>query len=192
MSKTSNWPSFQPPHAAPAFIVEHPFHESTPRRVVVDFSRTINPITKIDPHPIDQMEDVIQRTAGKHYNSKMDVKSVFNCISIRETDIYKTGFSPPDGHYEFLRMPFGVTNGQSTMTRAIKLAYDHLEPHNVKTYKNDISASITILKLFIKSLKLLKKLISSSHKKNRNLQFQKLLFLVKFFLKMVFVLIRKA
>ncbi|GFU15457.1 uncharacterized protein NPIL_556161 [Nephila pilipes] len=51
------------PYAAPTFIVDQPFHESTPRRVVVDFSRTINSITKIDPHPIDQMEDAIKRTA---------------------------------------------------------------------------------------------------------------------------------
>ncbi|GFS68843.1 putative gypsy-29-i dr [Nephila pilipes] len=51
------------PYAAPTFIVDQPFHESIPRRVVVDFSRTINPITKIDPHPIDQMEDAIKRTA---------------------------------------------------------------------------------------------------------------------------------
>ncbi|GFT52695.1 putative gypsy-29-i dr [Nephila pilipes] len=51
------------PYAAPTFIVDQPFHESTPKRVVVDFSRTINSITKIDPHPIDQMEDAIKRTA---------------------------------------------------------------------------------------------------------------------------------
>ncbi|GFV04364.1 CCHC-type domain-containing protein [Trichonephila clavipes] len=73
----------------PDFIVEQLFHGNTPRRVVVGFSHTINPITKIDPHPIDQMEDVIERTAGKRYNSKMYVKSTFNCTSIRETDIYK-------------------------------------------------------------------------------------------------------
>ncbi|GFS45867.1 uncharacterized protein NPIL_226541 [Nephila pilipes] len=51
------------PYAAPAFIVDQPFHESTTRRVVVDFSRTLNSITKIDPHPIDQMENAIKRTA---------------------------------------------------------------------------------------------------------------------------------
>ncbi|GFT76217.1 uncharacterized protein NPIL_620991 [Nephila pilipes] len=51
------------PYAAPAFIVDQPFHESTTRRVAVDFSRTINSITKIDPHPIDKMEDAIKRTA---------------------------------------------------------------------------------------------------------------------------------
>ncbi|GFS53420.1 retrovirus-related Pol polyprotein from transposon 17.6 [Nephila pilipes] len=129
------------PYAAPAFIIDQPFHESTPRRVVVDFSRTINSITKIDPHPIDQMEDVIKRTAGKRYNSKMDKKSAFNTIRIRETDIYKTGFFTPDGYFEFLRMPFGVTNGPSTMTRAIKLGYNHLVPHNVNTYIDDISTS---------------------------------------------------
>ncbi|GFT79774.1 uncharacterized protein NPIL_673082 [Nephila pilipes] len=42
------------PYASLAFIVDQIFHESTPRRVV-DFSRTIYSITKIDPHPIDQM-----------------------------------------------------------------------------------------------------------------------------------------
>ncbi|GFS54275.1 putative gypsy-29-i dr [Nephila pilipes] len=51
------------PYATPTFIVDQPFHESTPKRVVVDFSRTNNLITKIDPHPIDQMEDAIKRTA---------------------------------------------------------------------------------------------------------------------------------
>ncbi|GFU15324.1 retrovirus-related Pol polyprotein from transposon 17.6 [Nephila pilipes] len=87
------------------------------------------------------MEDVIKRTAGKRYNSKMDIKSAFNTIRIRETDIYKTGFVTPYGHFEFLRMLFGVTNGPSTMTRAIKLAYNHLAPHNVNTYIDDISTS---------------------------------------------------
>ncbi|GFX19898.1 retrovirus-related Pol polyprotein from transposon opus [Trichonephila clavipes] len=52
-------------YAAPAFIVEQPFHESTPRRVVIDYSRTINSITKLDPHPIDHMEDVINRIDGE-------------------------------------------------------------------------------------------------------------------------------
>ncbi|GFX95061.1 retrovirus-related Pol polyprotein from transposon 17.6 [Trichonephila clavipes] len=117
-------------YAAPAFIVEQPFHESTPRRVVINYPRTINSITKLDPHPIDHMEDVIKRIVRKCYISKRDVKSAFNTIRIRETDIFKIGFVTPDGHYELLRMPFGVSNGPSTMTRAIKLAYEHLAPHN--------------------------------------------------------------
>ncbi|GFV39558.1 retrovirus-related Pol polyprotein from transposon opus [Trichonephila clavipes] len=38
-------------------------------------------------------------------------------------------------------MAFGVTNEPPTMTRAIKLAYEHLAPHNVNTYIDDISTS---------------------------------------------------
>ncbi|GFU37069.1 uncharacterized protein NPIL_601501 [Nephila pilipes] len=86
----------------------------SPRRVVVNILGTFNAITKIDPHPIDQIESVVKRTAGKRYSSKIDVKSVFSTIHIRESDIYKTGFITPDGHFEFLRMPFDVTNGPST------------------------------------------------------------------------------
>ncbi|GBM26636.1 hypothetical protein AVEN_15445-1 [Araneus ventricosus] len=87
------------------------------------------------------MDDVIKHTAGKRYNSKMDAKSAFYTIRIRENDIHKTGFATPDGHFEFLRMSLGVTNGPSTMTRAIKLAYYHLAPYNVNAYIDDISSS---------------------------------------------------
>ncbi|GFW53666.1 retrovirus-related Pol polyprotein from transposon 17.6 [Trichonephila clavipes] len=81
----------------------------------------------------------------------MDVKSAFNTIRVRETDIFKTGIFTPDGHYEFLRMPFGVTNGPSTMTRAIKLAYEHLAPHNVNTYIDDISYHLKVLYKFLEA-----------------------------------------
>ncbi|GFT68204.1 putative gypsy-29-i dr [Nephila pilipes] len=67
------------PYAAPAFIVDQPFHESTTRRVAVDFSRTINSITKIDPHPIDQMEDAIKHTAdAAEENIKLEPCIEFN------------------------------------------------------------------------------------------------------------------
>ncbi|GFY34953.1 retrovirus-related Pol polyprotein from transposon 297 [Trichonephila clavipes] len=103
-------------YAASAFIVEQPFHESTQTRVVIDYSRTINSITKLDPHPIGHMEDVIKHNVGKCYISKMDVKSAFNTIHIKETDIFKTGFVTPDGHYEFLRMLFGLERKTSNAT----------------------------------------------------------------------------
>ncbi|GFS29170.1 hypothetical protein NPIL_655651 [Nephila pilipes] len=42
--------------------VDQSFHESTPRRIIVDFSLTINTLTKIDRRPIDQKEDVIKHS----------------------------------------------------------------------------------------------------------------------------------
>ena len=66
------------------------------------------------------MEDVLRRIAGKKYKFKADISKAFNTIRIREEDIEKTAFVTPDGHYEFLRMPFGLATGPATMTRAIK------------------------------------------------------------------------
>ncbi|GFS78861.1 retrovirus-related Pol polyprotein from transposon opus [Nephila pilipes] len=106
------------------------------------------------------MENVVKRTAGKRYNSKMDIKSEFNTICIRETEIYKTGFVMPNGHFEFLRMPFCITNGLSTMTKAIKLAYNHLAPQNVNTYIDDISTSHDDLNYH---LKVLYKIFEATH-----------------------------
>ncbi|GFS85133.1 retrovirus-related Pol polyprotein from transposon opus [Nephila pilipes] len=96
---------------------------------------------KIHPHLIDRSEDTIKLSAGKRYNSKIDIKSAFNTIRIRKTDVYKNGLVTPVGYFEFLRMPSGIRNGPSTMTRVIKLAYNHLVPHNVNTYIDDVSIS---------------------------------------------------
>lgn len=48
------------PYGAPAFVIEQPFHVSTPKRVVIDYSRTINPVTIKDTFPIDQMNETIR------------------------------------------------------------------------------------------------------------------------------------
>jgi len=48
-------------YGAPAFLIEQPHHESTPRRFIVDYSRTINPFTIKDPFSIDKMDDMIHR-----------------------------------------------------------------------------------------------------------------------------------
>jgi len=72
------------PYGAPAFVIEQPHHESTPRRFVVDYSRTINPCTIKDPFPIDRMDDMVHKIAGKKYKTLVDVKHAFNNFKIKE------------------------------------------------------------------------------------------------------------
>ncbi|XP_040356843.1 uncharacterized protein LOC121046550 [Ixodes scapularis] len=140
-------------YASPAFVVDQPFHDTTPRRVVVDYSRTINPITVADLQPVDFMEDALHAIAGSRFMSNMDIKSAFFTIKVKEDDVHKTAFVTQDHHEEFLRMPFGLKNGPPTMTRAIKLAYSHLRKLGVVTYIDDIACAHNNFEDHIKCLR---------------------------------------
>ncbi|KAL4119510.1 hypothetical protein QTP88_012317 [Uroleucon formosanum] len=89
-----------------------PFHVSTPKRIVIDYSRT-NPVTIKDPFPIDKMDEMIKKLAGKKYISIVDIKQAFNNIKIKEEDIYKTAAVTPDHHIEFSRIIFAYGNLQT-------------------------------------------------------------------------------
>lgn len=54
------------------------------------------------------------------------MKNGFHQIPIAENSIKYTAFVTPDGHYEYLKMPFGINNGPSVFQRAISKAVQHL------------------------------------------------------------------
>ncbi|CAI6354043.1 unnamed protein product [Macrosiphum euphorbiae] len=128
------------PYAAPAFVVDQPFHESTPKRLVVDYSRTINPITVKDPFPIDQMDLMISKIAGKKFKSLVDIKHAFNNFKIKENDIFKTAAVTPDYHIEFCRVIFGLANAPALLARAISIAYGDLLKLGLAKYYDDLAA----------------------------------------------------
>ena len=55
---------------------------------------------------------------------------------MHEDDVHKTAFVTPDGHYEFLKMPFGLVNASATLVRNIRQILGDFE--NVDTYIDDI------------------------------------------------------
>lgn len=125
------------PYGAPAFVIEQPFHESTPKRLVVDYSRTINPITVKDTFSIDQMDIMINKIAGKKYKSMVDVKHAFNNFKIKESDIFNTAAVTPDHHITFCRVIFGLSNAAALLARAISKAYGHLLELGLANYYDD-------------------------------------------------------
>ena len=114
------------PWSAPAILVPKKSADGTPKyRFCVDF-RALNSVTKFDSYPIPVFEEATASLHGSKYFTTLDCQSGFWQVPIREEHRERTGFTVPSGHYEFTRLPFGLSNSPSNFQRLMDIVLRNL------------------------------------------------------------------
>lgn len=95
--------------ASPIVLVKKKSNEF---RLCVDYS-ALNKITLKNVYPMPNIEEQLNLLGGTFYFTSLDCNQGFHQISVAQNSISKTAFVAPDGHYEYLKIPFGLVNATS-------------------------------------------------------------------------------
>ncbi|KAL4028422.1 hypothetical protein IC575_011619 [Cucumis melo] len=94
------------PWGAPVLFVKK---KDGSMRLCIDY-RELNKVTVKNRYPLPRIDDLFDKLQGATVFSKIDLRSGYHQLRIKDEDVPKTAFRSRYGHYEFIVMSFGLMN----------------------------------------------------------------------------------
>ena len=123
------------PAGAPIILV--PKKEGRGLRLCVDY-RGLNKVTILNRYPLPLMNELRDCVGGSTIFTKLDLKSGYNLIQIKEGDEWKTAVHTRHGYFEYLVMPFGLANVPATFQNMMNEIFKDMIDLGVVIYFDDI------------------------------------------------------
>ncbi|GJU20478.1 putative reverse transcriptase domain-containing protein [Tanacetum coccineum] len=111
-------------------------------RMCIDY-RELNKLIVKNRYPLPRIDDLFDQLKGSSIYSKIDLRSSYHQLKVRQQDIPKTAFRTRYGHYEFQFMPFGLTNALAVqfLGYVIDSRGIHVDPAKIESIKDCESPS---------------------------------------------------
>ena len=140
------------PWNSPVVMIKQP---NGTHRMCMDL-KTVNAISEKDAYPTPYMDVILNKLKRAKFISTIDLKSAYHQIKLKPESRPITAFTiPGHGHWQFTRLPMGLTGAGATFQRLLEEIIGKLEPYTYN-YLDDI---VLVTETFEEHMQLLRTLI---------------------------------